>query len=84
MNDSDGDVVCYLGQCELLNQSTCLKLERPKEENLTYDLDGCFSSSQLRDTVEYGDYQQVGCIISSHLRDTVENAEYKQEGLLYI
>ena len=59
MNDSDGDVVCYLGQCELLNQSTCLKLERPKEENLTYDLDGCFSSSQLRDTVEYGDYQQV-------------------------
>ena len=55
MNLSD----CYPGQCELLNQSTCLELDKHQSVNVTYDEDGCFSSSQLKDTVGYQYYQQV-------------------------
>ena len=62
--------VCYPGQCDLLNQSTCLKLDTHQSVNITYDEEGCFSSSQLRNTVGYRDYQKVG--LSKQILSDVE------------
>ena len=55
----DSDEVCLPGQCELLDKVTCQEIERQLELNLTYDLDGCFISRQLRDTLGYRHYKQV-------------------------
>ena len=50
---------CYQGQCDLLNLSTCQQLYRPYTDNISYDQEGCFSSSQLRHSYWYNNYQQV-------------------------
>ena len=50
---------CYPGQCDLLNLSTCQQLDRPYTDNISYDKEGCFSSSQLRQSYGYLTYQQV-------------------------
>jgi hypothetical protein len=64
--------ICYLGQCELINQSSCLKLDRYLSwGDVRHDENGCYSSRELRDTMEYRDYTQVGIykyVSDSHIR----------------
>ena len=45
---------CYPGQCDLLNISTCEQLYRPYTDNISYDQEGCFISSQLRHSLSTG------------------------------
>ena len=55
---------CYPGQCDLLNLSTCQQLYRPYIDNISYDQEGCFISSQLRHSYGYNNYQQVHTLLS--------------------
>ena len=56
---------CYSGQCDLLNLSTCQQLDRPYTDNISYDMEGCFSSSQLRHSYGYHNYQKVLTFLSN-------------------
>ena len=56
--------ICELGDCSLLNISTCSMMFVMEEEspNLTdelFDKDGCFYTWQLRETEEYQIYLKV-------------------------
>ena len=63
-SDNPTDVLteCFYGECEYVDNISCLQTNRPENftgGDLLIDEEGCFSTNHLRTTEEYQQYQMV-------------------------